>query len=335
MKALFIGGTGTISTQVTKRALEKGWDVTLINRGLRSAEVPGTHQIICDIRDEEAAQEALKGQFFDAVINFIGYTPDQVERDYRIFRDKTAQYLYVSSAAAYAKPCASPYINEGTVQANKFWQYARDKIACEQFLLEKYRTEGFPVTILRPSHTYSDKALPVGVQGRSTWQVARRMLAGKPVIMHGDGTSLWTMTHAADVAVGFVGLMGKPEAIGEVFGVTSAETLTWNQIYTHIANALGVPYKPYYVSSSFIAETSPYGDDLWGDKANCVIFDISKIQRVVPEYHPTIGFAEGARRTVEYILAHPECQTEDPAYDEWCDRLIAAQEAAKAMMNGK
>ncbi len=330
MKALFIGGTGTISTSVTKQALKKGWELTHLNRGQRAASPEGLETIHCNVRDEEAVQAALKGRRFDAVFNFIGYTAEQVERDYRIFRDKTDQYLYVSSAAAYAKPCASPYITEGTVQGNRFWQYARDKIAAEHFLLTKHREESFPVTIVRPSHTYSDRALPVGVQGRSTWQVARRMLEGKQVIMHGDGTSLWTMTHADDVAVGFVGLMGKPEAIGEVFGVTSSETLTWNQIYTHIANALGVPYKPYYVTSTFVAETSPYGADLWGDKANCVIFDTTKIRRIVPEFNPTIGFAEGARRTVSYILDHPECQTSDPAYDAWCDRVIAVQEKAKA-----
>ncbi len=334
-KALFIGGTGTISAAIVRRLVnELGWQVWLLNRGNRPEAVPeGAHSIVADINDEAAVLAKLGDMTFDCVCEFIGFTRDQVERDYRLFRGRTRQYIYTSSASAYHKPAASYIVTEGTTLANPHWEYSRNKIACEEFLMKVYREEGFPVTIVRPSHTYDERSVPLGVHGKKgSWQVIKRMLEGKPVIIQGDGTSLWTMTHAADVAVGFVGLMGKPEAIGEVFGVTSAETLTWNQIYTHIANALGVPYKPYYVSSSFIAETSPYGDDLWGDKANCVIFDITKIQRVVPEYHPTIGFAEGARRTVEYILAHPECQTEDPAYDEWCDRLIEAQEAAKAMM---
>ena len=338
MKALFIGGTGTISMAIVRLlAQNPEWEVWLLNRGNRGAEVPGNvHQIRADIRDEAATAKALEGMTFDTVCEFIGFVPAQVERDYRLFRGKTRQYIYISSASAYQKPAASPFITEGTALANPHWQYSRDKIACEEFLMEKYRQEGFPVTIVRPSHTYDERNIPLGVHGdKGSWQVIRRMAEGRPVIIHGDGTSLWTLTFNTDFAVGFTGLMGNRHAIGEAFQITGDETLTWNQIYATIADALGVELKACHVSSEFLAAVGKkYGYDfeggLIGDKAVSVIFDNRKLKRAVPVMQTAVPFHLGVRRALSYILSHPECQAEDPKFDEFCDRVIAAQEKAAA-----
>ena len=243
--------------------------------------------------------------------------------------------VYISSASAYQKPATSPFITEGTPLVNPYWEYSRNKIACENFLMEKHREEGFPVTIIRPSHTYGDWSVPVGVHGDiGSWQVLRRMLDGKPVIIQGDGTSQWTLTHNSDFAKGFIGLMGNPQAYGNVFHITSDETLTWNQIYQTIADALGVPLKAVHVSSEFLDATGPYDfrGGLIGDKANTVLFDNRKLKRAVPGFQATVRFEQGVRRTIAYILAHPECQPADPAFDAWCDRVIAALEAAKVSL---
>ena len=228
-KALFIGGTGTISSAITRQLAAEGkWDLTLLNRGNRAAAVPeGVNLMKADINDEAAVAELLEGTQWDCVCDFIGFTPDQVERDWRLFRGRTKQYMYISSASAYQKPAASPFITEGTPLVNPYWQYSRNKIACEDFLMEKHRTEGYPVTIIRPSHTYDERSVPLGVHGDfGSWQVLKRMLDGKPVIIHGDGTSQWTLTHNTDFAKGFIGLMGNPHALGNAFHITSDETLT-------------------------------------------------------------------------------------------------------------
>ena len=317
-KALFIGGTGTISTAITAQLAAEGeWELTLLNRGTRSAQVPANVKVLkADINDEAAVEKLLEGTQWDCVCDFIGFVPAQVERDWRLFRGRTKQYMYISSASAYQKPLASPVITEGTPLVNPYWQYSRDKIACEDFLMGKFREEGYPVTIIRPSHTYGDWSVPLGVHGdNGSWQVLKRMLEGKPVIIHGDGTTLWTLTHNTDFAKGFVGLMGNPHAIGDVFHITSDDTLTWNQIYQTIADALNVPR-----------------GGLLGDKANTVLFDNRKLKRAVPGFKATVRFDQGVRRTIGYILAHPECQQADPAFDAWCDRVIAAVEAAKASL---
>ncbi len=337
MKALFIGGTGTISTAIVRRlAQDPNWEVWLLNRGNRKDIIPeGVHQLIADIYDEAAVADLLKDMQFDVVSDFIAFTPDAVERDYRLFKGKTRQYMFISSASAYHKPVAGYVITEGTTLANPYWEYSRNKIACEEFLMEKYRSEGFPVTIIRPSHTYDERNIPMGIHGdNGSYQVILRMKAGKPVIIHGDGTSLWHMTFNQDFAVGYTGLMGNHLAIGEAFQITGDEALTWNQIYQTIADALGVPLNAYYVSSAFLAEAGkPYGYDfeggLIGDKAQSVIFDNAKLKRLVPEMKTTVHFAQGVRIALDYIASHPECQKEDPAFDSWCDRVIAAQEAAK------
>ncbi len=340
MKALFIGGTGTISMAITRLlASKKDWEVYLLNRGSRRAEVPETVRWIqADISDEEAVRQALGGMKFDCVCEFIGFVPAQVQRDIRLFTSRTKQYIYISSASAYHKPAKDYRITEGTALANPYWQYSRDKIACEDILMKAYREQQFPVTIVRPSHTYDNRNVPLGVHGNNgSYQVLKRMLEGKPVIIHGDGTSLWTMTHNSDFAVGYVGLMGNPHAIGEAFQITNDETLTWNQIYQAIADALGVELKAYHVSSEFLATVSDYDftGSLIGDKANCVVFDNSKLKRAVPDFHPTVRFEEGIRDTIANIMAHPELQKEDPEFDAWCDRVIDALEACKKTFPGR
>jgi len=336
-KALFIGGTGTISTAITAQLAAEGkWELTLLNRGNRSDKVPGNVKVLkADINDEAAVGKLLEGTRWDCVCDFIGFVPAQVERDWRLFRGRTKQYMYISSASAYQKPAVSPFITEGTPMVNPYWQYSRDKIACEDFLMEKHRSEGFPVTIIRPSHTYDDRSVPLGVHGdNGSWQVLKRMLDGKPVIIHGDGTSQWTLTHNTDFAKGFIGLMGNPHALGNAFTLTSDETLTWNQIYQTVADILGVELKAVHVSSEFLDEVGPYDfrGGLIGDKANTVLFDNSKLKRAVPGFQATVRFEEGVRRTIANILAHPELQQADLVFDAWCDRVIGALEEAKASL---
>ena len=336
-KALFIGGTGTISTAITAALAAEGkWDLTLLNRGSRSAAVPkGVNVIQADIEDEAQVAGLLEGTFWDCVCDFIGFVPAQLERDWRLFRGKTRQFMYISSASAYQKPAASPYITEGTPLANPYWEYSRNKIACEAFLMEKYRQEGFPVTIIRPSHTYDDRSVPLGVHGdKGSWQVLRRMLDGKRVIIHGDGSSLWTLTHNSDFAKGFIGLMGNPHAMGNAFQITSDEALSWDQIYRTIADKLGVELKACHVSSEFLADVAPYDfrGGLIGDKAVTVLFDNAKLKRAVPGFQATVRFEEGVARTIDNILAHPELQVPDPAFDTWCDKVLEALDQAKASL---
>lgn len=336
-KALFVGGTGTISTAIVKRlAMDKNWEVWLLNRGSRKDAVPqGVHQITADISDEALVEKKLEDMTFDVVGEFIGFTVEQVERDYRLFKGKTKQYIYISSASAYHKPQADFLITEGTSLANPYWEYSRNKIACEEFLMQKYREEGFPVTIVRPSHTYDERHIPLGVHGKNGfWQVIKRMQEGKPVIIQGDGTSLWHVTFNRDFAVGYTGLMGNQHAIGEAFQITGDETLTWNQIYQTIADALGVELKAYHVAAEYLAAVGDkYGYDftgsLIGDKSASVVFDNRKLKRIVPEMKSTVMFHEGVQIALEYVLAHPELQVEDPEFDKWCDRVIEALEKSK------
>lgn len=338
MKALFIGGTGIISTAIVKQLAQMPlWEVWLLNRGSRKDVVPGNvHQIIADINDETAVTEQIADLSFDVVCEFIGFRVEDVERDYRLFRGKTKQYIYTSSASAYHKPAAGYVVNEGTTLANPHWQYSRDKIACEDFLMKKYREEGFPVTIVRPSHTYDERHIPLGVHGKNGfWQVIKRMMEGKPVIIQGDGTSLWTLTFNTDFAVGYISLMGNRHAIGEAFQITGDETLTWNQIYATIADALDVELKPYYVSSAYLAAVGDkYGYDfegsLIGDKSVSVVFDNSKLKRLAPDMRTQVRFDQGVRIALDYVMSHSEeCQKEDPEFDDWCDRVIAAVERSK------
>ena len=335
MKILIIGGTGTISSAITRQLAERGHDLWLLNRGTRKQEVPASvKQIIADIDDEAAVLRQIGNEQFDAVCEFIGFVTQQVERDIRLFRGRTLQYVYISSASAYNKPAASPYITEGTALANPYWQYSRNKIACEELLMHTYREEGFPVTIVRPSHTYCERAVPLSIHGpKGSWPILKRMMEGKPVLVHGDGSSLWTLTWNEDFARGFIGLLGNPKAIGETFQIMSDEQLTWDQIYHCVGNALNTQPKLYHVASDFLAAVCPEEYDLTGnligDKAVTVIFDCTKLKRAVPGFQATTRFDEGVRRCVAYLLAHPELQVEDPEFDAWCDRVIEVQEQAK------
>ena len=333
MKVLLIGGTGTISGAITRLLVKKGEEVYILNRGNRNNTLPeGVKVISCDINNEAEATEKLKDMQFDAVCDFIGFVPSQLERDFRLFNGKTKQFLYISSASAYHKPVRHYEITEGTTLANPYWEYSRNKIACEEFLFKMYRENGFPVTIIRPSHTYDERSVPLGVHGNGgSWQVLKRMLDGKQVIIHGDGTSLWTITWNEDFAVAFVGLLGNPHAIGEAFHITSDESVTWNQIYKAIADALGVELKPYYVSSRMLADLSDYDYEggLIGDKSNSVVFDNSKVKKAVPEFNAVVGAEEGIKIAVEYMLSHPEVQVADEEFDAWCDKVIEKMENLK------
>ncbi|MCY9657767.1 SDR family oxidoreductase [Paenibacillus chondroitinus] len=332
MKALFIGGTGTISSAITKQLLDSGCELYLLNRGTRNESLPaGANLLTADIRDEEHVASLIEHLEFDVVADFIAFEPTQLERDYRLFQGKTKQFMFISSASAYQTPLSDYRITEGTPLSNPYWEYSRNKIACEDYLLKMYRDHGFPITIVRPSHTYDERSIPLGVHGsKGSWQVAKRMLENKPVIIHGDGTSLWTMTHNSDFAKGFIGLMGNIHAIGESVHITSDETLTWNQIYEAIAGALGVKLQAVHVSSEFLdaCSTENYRGGLLGDKANSVVFDNAKLKRLVPEFVATTRFDQGIKATVAHILAKPELQREDQEFDQWCDKVIGALEAA-------
>lgn len=330
MKALLIGGTGTISTAITQLAARRGWDLTLLNRGHRA--IPdGIRVIQADMGDEAAVSAALAGEYFDVVADFIVFTPAQLERDLRLFASNTNQYVFISSASAYQKPCTDWMITESTPLHNPYWQYSRDKIACEERLFRAYREQGFPMTIVRPSHTYHHRSIPLPLHGaKGPWQVLERMRAGKPIIVPGDGTSLWTLTHAQDFAIAFTGLMGQPKAVGEAFQITSDEQLTWDQVVHAVGRALHIKPVLTHISSEFLVACDPSLEGpLTGDKSHSVVFDNAKVKRLVPEFVASTRFEHGVRESVAWFLAHPEAQTPDPAFDAWCDRVIAAHEAGK------
>jgi len=343
MKILFIGGTGTISSAITRRAAQMGWEIYLLNRGSRKSEFKGSEytHIQCDIftdnqnETKEKLIKALgKAKQFDVVCQFFAFTPEHTERDFEIFNNLCGQYIFISSASAYQKPLSSYLITESTPLSNPLWQYSRNKIACEEFLMAKYREEGFPITIVRPSHTYDERSVPLGVHGKNgSWQVLKRMLDGKPVIIHGDGSSLWTLTHNSDFALAFARLMGNIHAIGESVHITSDESVTWNQIYKVIADALGVELKAVHIASEFLDECSQgqydFKGSLLGDKANTVVFDNSKLKRLAQGFTAKVRVDEGLKMTVANVLANKDLQIEDPEFDQWCDRIIAAVEAAK------
>lgn len=333
MRALFIGGTGTISTEITKLALLRGWTLTLLNRGGRRNEElpPGVEVLTCDITDEAQVAQLLSDRSFDVVADFIVFTQEQLARDLRLFSGKTRQYFFISSASAYQKPVENYRITESTPLHNPYWEYSRQKIACEEMLTEAYRKDGFPMTIIRPSHTYL-RSVPVALHGDGgCWQVIERIRQGKPVVIPGDGTSLWTLTHSRDFAKAFVGLMGHPKAIGGAFQITSDEQLTWDQATVALGAALGIEPILYHVSTDFLVACNPdLSGPMQGDKSCSVVFDNSKVKGLVPEYVAEIPFHLGVREALEYLLSHPEEQTPDPVFDDWCDRVIAAHEAGKA-----
>lgn len=338
MKVLLIGGTGTISTAVTELAAREGYEITLLNRGNHSEGLPeGVTVVAGDIHDEEWVNTAFEGAHFDVVANFLDFEPADFERSYRLWKDRTNQYIFISSASAYQTPLASPIVTESTPLANPYWQYSRNKIAGEEFYLGKYRTEGFPVTIVRPSHTYGEKSVPFSFEGScGPYTVLERLRTGKKVIVHGDGSSLWTVTFNTDFAKAFVGLFGNVHAIGEAYHITSDESLTWNQIHEIVGAALGrsaaeVDAQLVHIPSGVLRTLAPdMGDGLVGDKTASLIFDNSKIKKAVPGFAATVRFDQGVRKSVAYIYAHPECQRVDENFNQWCDAVIAKYEALTA-----
>ena len=333
MKALFIGGTGVISTAISNLLVARGWELTLINRGNRRADVPGAEFLTLDVSNEEAVKQAIQGRHFDVAADFIAFVPGQVERDIRLFSGSTDQYIFISSASAYQKPLASPVITEATPLSNRHWEYSRNKIACEETLMRAYRETGFPVTIVRPSHTFSRRSLPLAIHGdKGPWQVVKRMMEGKQVLMPGDGATLWAVLSSEDFAPAFAGLMGNVHAIGQTVQITGEELLTWNQIMEAVAHAAGAAYQPCYVPTSLLMRSRKYNFEgsLLGDKSNTVIFDNSLLHRLVPAYQPRKRFDQAARESVAYFLAHPELQVEDPEFDRFSDHVIRIMETAGA-----
>ncbi len=324
MRVLFIGGTGNISTAVSRLAVEQGIDLYLLNRGETKVAIPGTKTLIADIHQPETVRQAVQELTFDVVVNWIAFVPDDVQQDLEIFRDKTKQYIFISSASVYQKPPVHPVITESTPLYNPYWDYSRNKIACEDFLMNAYRSEDFPITIVRPSLTYGTH-FPIAIGGWGCYTLTDRLLRGQPIIVHGDGSSIWPVTHAADFAKGFVGLLGHPQAIGQAFHITSDELLTWNQIYATIAAALGVEPKLVHIPSDFIAQVKPdWGPGLLGDKAWSVIFDNSKIKTLVPDYQATIPFHKGVYDLLAWFDADPSRKRINDAVNHGMDALIAA-----------
>lgn len=326
MKVLFIGGTGNISTSVSKLAIEQGIDLYLLNRGERKVEIDGAKTITGNIYDKESVKKALADHTWDVVVNWIAFIPEHVKNDLELFRGKTKQYIFISSASVYQKPPSFPVITESTPLSNPFWQYSRDKIDCEELLVKAYQQEGFPVTIVRPSHTY-DTTIPVTIGGWTEYTIIDRMKKGQKVIIQGDGTSLWTLTHAEDFAKGFNGLLGNQRSIGHPVHITSDEVLTWNQIYESVANAAGAELNAVHIASDFITKVAPgEKDGLWGDKSHCAVFDNSKIKSLVPGFTATIPFSEGIKRTLAWFEADPKRMVINPETNAMMDKIIAEYE---------
>ncbi|MBZ0302174.1 MAG: SDR family oxidoreductase [Anaerolineae bacterium] len=327
MKVLFIGGTGFISTAVSRLALERGIDLTHLNRGKRQVEVPGVRSLVADIHQPDSLRAALRDVEFDVVVDWIAYRPEDIERDLALFRGRVKQFVFISSASAYQKPPTHPIITESTPLYNPHWEYSRNKIACEDRLMRAYREEDFPVTIVRPSLTY-DPNFPIAIGGWGCYTLADRLLKGQPIIVHGDGASLWTVTHAEDFGRGFLGLLGHRQAIGHAFHITSDEVLTWNQIYETIAEALGVDAHIVHIPTDFIAQVAPsLGPGLIGDKTWSVIFDNRKIKTFVPDYQAVIPFHEGVQRTLAWFDADEKRRWVNADVNQEMDQILAAYAA--------
>jgi nucleoside-diphosphate-sugar epimerase len=323
LKVLFIGGTGIISSACSRRVVATGADLTILNRGTTTTRaLPAVAEVIhADIRDRASVQAALGTRTFDVVAEFIAFSPEHVQTDVDLFRDRVGHYVFISSASAYQTPPARLPIVESTPLRNPYWQYSRDKIACEELLVAAYRADGFPATIVRPSHTYDRTSVPL----MGGWTDIERMRRGQPVVVQGDGTSLWTLTHHDDFAKAFVGLLGHPQAVGDSFQITSDEVLTWNQIYNIMADAAGVQATLVHVASDTIAaHDAELGASLLGDRTHSVIFDNTKVKSLVPDYVAAIPFVAGAREIVEWYHADPRRRTVDAGFDALSDKLVAA-----------
>ncbi|HPD00915.1 MAG TPA: SDR family oxidoreductase [Acetivibrio sp.] len=331
MKVLFIGGTGIISEAASKQAVKQGIDLYLLNRGQNTEFIPeGAKLVKADIRDKASVNKALKGHTFDAVVDWIAFVPEHVKTDVELFRDKTRHYIFISSASVYQKPLSHYIVTESTPLANPYWQYSRDKIACEEFLMNEYRNTGFPATIVRPSFTYGLKMIPAALNSwNNPWSIVDRMHKGKKIIVHGDGSSLWTMTHNTDFARGLIGLLYNNQSIGHAFHITSDEVLNWNQIYMAIGNAAGVKPEIIHIPSEFIARFSPDATgSLLGDKAVSMVFDNTKIKRFVPGFNATVSFSEGIKETIKWFESHPQKCTVDEEWGYVMDTIISRYEKA-------
>ncbi len=330
MKALFIGGTGLISQACTRRASERGIDLYLLNRGKRELSLPDSIKTIeADIRDTDQVRSAIGDQTFDVVANFIAFNEADIERDLDLFRDRCGQYVFVSSASAYQKPVRNHLITEQTPLENPFWKYSRDKIACENRLMRAHRDDGFPVTIVRPSLTIGDGMLPhVLWYWSKPWTIANRILQNRSIIVPGDGTSLWVITHNTDFAKGFVGLLGNPRAIGEAFHITTDEVSNWDQIYLSLGRVLGTTPRLVHIASDWLIRFDPAVEgSLIGDKSCSVAFDNSKIKSVVPDYQATVSLEETTSRCVDWFRTDASRQQVDPVADTKTDEAIKRYEA--------
>jgi len=335
MKVLFIGGTGNISSACSRLAVKKGIELFHLNRGKVKADIPAeVKTITADIKDKNKMQVALGDLHFDVVVNFIAYTPDDVKQDIEIFSGRTKQYIFISSASIYQKVGGHPVITESTPLYNPYWDYSRDKIACEDLLNDEYRKNGFPITIVRPSHTY-DTVIPVAIGSWTDYTIIDRMKKGQEVIIHGDGTSLWTLTHSDDFAKAFVGLLGHQQAIGHAFHITSDELLNWNQIYEAVAEAAGAELNAVHIASDFICDVADtigwerMRGNLLGDKAVSTIFDNSKIKRFVPGFEAKITFKEGIKKTVQWFEAYPSRMVIDEGNNRLIDTVLKAYRGGK------
>jgi len=333
MKILFIGGTGIISSACADLALARGHELFILNRGASTEYLlpEGATLLKGDIHADEAHLASLvAGHRFDAVVDYIAFSTSDIERDLRLFRDKTDQFVFISSASVYQKPVENYLITEETPLENPYWKYSRNKIACENLLMKEYRENGFPATIIRPSHTYGPWQIPFGYcSWRDPWTSIDRMKRGEKTIVHGDGSSLWVLTWNADVAKGLVGLLGNPKAIGGAFHITSDQVLSWEQIYLEAYQALGLEPNVIHIPSDFITRFDEEAvGSLIGDKSNSVVFDNSKVKKLVPDFNCEVEYAEGLRRSLAWFEAHPEFQTVDHSANAMWDRIIAAYERA-------
>ena len=328
-RVLFIGGTGIISSACSPLAIQQGMPLFLLNRGKSLRQTPSQATLIVgDINaDPSSLVEIVEQHQIDVVVNWVAYDPDQVQRDIDLLEGRVGQYVFISSASAYQKPVPSLPITEETPLNNPFWEYSRNKKACEELLLAAHAKSGFPATIVRPSHTYDKTLIPM----HGGWTLVERMLQGKPVVIHGDGTSLWVLTHHADFARGFVPLLGNPKAIGEIFHITSDELLPWNRIFELVAKAAGAELKAVHVTSEVIAQyDDDWGASILGDKSHSVIFDNSKIKALVPDFSADIPFEQGAQEIVDWYLGNPSARTIDPEFVALQDRIIADQQRSRS-----
>jgi nucleoside-diphosphate-sugar epimerase len=327
-RILFIGGTGTISTAVTELLSREGADLYLFNRGNKTERVPrGVKLINGDIRDIETAEKVLKDFEFDIVADWVAYNPEHILNDIGLFGKNLKQYIFISSASAYEKPPSHYLIKETTPLSNPYSKYAREKAACEKVLMDEYNNNNFPCTIIRPSYTYY-RSIPFILNSKThPWTIIDRMLKGKKIIVPGDGTSLWTLTHAVDFAKGFAGLLGNERAIGEVFHITSDEVLTWDKITDAIADAAGINPDIIHIPSDFICYYEPeYIAGLMGDKAVSVVFDNSKIKNFVPRFSADILFKDGIKHSIEWFKSNPALCSVDDGFNKLCDEIIFSYE---------